>query len=85
VESFEQIAAMKRLFPRRLTERPNPDVRRIFARSVTRKNAVTAAVDELGGVLQVAVIAKCVPETVYRAMRLGRFVSAGVVIRLAVA
>jgi hypothetical protein len=31
------IGAMKRLFPRRLTERPNPDLRRVFARSVTSK------------------------------------------------
>jgi hypothetical protein len=31
-----QIGAMKRLFPRRLTERPNADVGRVLARSVTR-------------------------------------------------
>jgi hypothetical protein len=46
---------------------------------------VKAAVDELGGVLQTAVTAKVVPETVYRAMREGRFVSAKAVLRIAIA
>jgi Flp pilus assembly protein TadD len=49
------------------------------------ESAVTAAVQELGGVLQTAVVAKVVPETVYRAMREGRFVSAKAVLRIAIA
>jgi len=46
---------------------------------------VKAAVDELGGVLQTAVIAKVAPETVYRAMRESHFVSAKAVLRIAIA
>ena len=49
------------------------------------EGAVTAAVQELGGVLQTAVTAQVVPETVYRAMREGRFISAKAVLRIVIA
>ena len=43
---------------------------------------VTDTVRQLGGVIQTAAVARVVPETVYRAMKIGHFTNAAAVVRI---
>jgi hypothetical protein len=45
-------------------------------------NVVTKVVEQLGGVVQAAAVARVAPETIYRSMQKGKVVNPAAVIRL---